>query len=191
MYTLADGREGDVRAVLDGVVLTHFIASHEEDAGRLALQPDLGLLLALCADELPLVGGGVLSIVLESGPFDAMWTLGGPAGWLPRTTGDELLVLCLVSGEVAISTAEIDVDQTAAREEECVEAILQAHRPMAAAMGFSDPLTVLLTVLVDHPEHFRTPMSPVCDLFEEAGLIQHEDRLMTWDEYQTRIDALS
>ncbi|WP_370327689.1 hypothetical protein [Euzebya sp.] len=186
-YTLADGREGDVRSVLEGVVLTSFIAAHEEDGGRLELEPDFGLLLALGVAELPVVGGHALTIVHEMGPFGAMWTLGGPPGWPPKTVGDELLVLRLVSGEVAISTVEVDDEETAAREEECVEAILRAHHPVAEALGFSDPLTVLLTVLVDHPGVFRAPMSPVRDLFEQAGLIQDEDRLMTWEAYQARV----
>lgn len=188
-YTLVDGREGDIRSVLEGVVLTHFIAAHEQDAGRLALEPDLGPLLGLGNGQLPLRGGGALSIVHEAGPLGAMWTLGGPPGWLPTTLGEELLVFRVMSGAVAVSTAEVDEEEAEVRELSCVEAILEAHNSMAAALGFSDPLTVLLTVLVDHPKLFRVPMSPVCDLFEAAGLIQHEDRLMAWETYVARVET--
>ncbi|CAN5183137.1 SEC-C metal-binding domain-containing protein [soil metagenome] len=184
LFATLDGRYGDPRSALDGIVLTHLVAGHEGDAGRLELEPDFSLLLVLGDEELPLVGGGALRIRHENSPFGAFWSLEGPPGWLPDHEGDELLALRLSGGEVALSVVHIDDEAVEGRDEAAVTAILDAHEQIAAALGFSDPHVVLLTVLVDHPELFRSPLSPLYELYELAGLVQHEDRLLSWEQYQ-------
>lgn len=168
--------------LLRGVVLTQFVADHEVEGRRLEVDPDLTVLRSLHTTTVPLADGGVLRLREEQSPIATMWTLGGPRGW-PPAGGDELLVLELGDGVVTVGAIDIDdIDDDA--DDRCVEAILEVVDPLLADGGSADPVGVVLAVLERDRTLLDGPRSPLQDLYELAGMIQHDGRLMRWETYQ-------
>lgn len=169
-------------SLLHGAVLTHFVADHEVEGRRLEVDPDLTVLRSLHTDAVPLADGGVLRLREEHSPFGTVWTLSGPRGW-PPAGGDELLVVEIGDGLVTVGAIDVDdIDDDA--DDRCVEAIQEVVDPLLADGGSADPVAIILEVLRRDQALFAGPRSPLQDLYEMAGLIQHEGRLMRWETYQ-------
>lgn len=95
--------------VADGAVFTHTLTRDDVEAGRLYANGDLALWERFAEeDDLPLRGGGSLSIDwIGDGP-DETPVLAGPDGWLSGFEEGDLLALRLRDGIVEMSSASVE-----------------------------------------------------------------------------------
>lgn len=182
MYTTVlvgrpDGRVCRLLDVLDGQTLTHRVDA--ATTGRRDLWTNVSLQpLLVCAtfDPIPLVTGGELTTAKFGHP-----ALVGPPGWMPDVPAGTVLALTVERGRARIEALTAGVEATPAQEQR-VRAILGRHiREEAWWAGGAEPdreaelNRALGHALVEDPELFRTPVSPLIELLHDV-LSEHSRR---------------
>lgn len=169
-----DGRICRLLDVLDGQTLTHRVESATTKRTDLwtnvSLQP---LLVCAALDPIPLVSGGALTVAEFGHP-----ALVGPPGWMPDVPAGALLALTVERGRVRIEALPNGVGATPAQEQR-VRAILGRHiREEAWWSDVAEPdreaelNKAVGHALVEDPELFRTPVSPLIELLHDV-LLEH------------------
>ena len=165
-----DGRICRLLDVLDGQTFTHRVEA--ATTGRTDLWTNVSLqpILALAGlDPIPLVTGGDLTAA-EFGHS----ALAGPPGWLPDVPGGTLLALTVERGRVRVTAMADGVAATPAQEQR-VRATLGRH--IREEAWWSDGVEpnreaelnrALGHALVEDPELFRTPVSPLIELLHDV-----------------------
>lgn len=150
--------------VLDGVVLTHAVGEEERAEGRLALGPDLDLLLRLVDDEVARAGGGTLHV--ESQPDGAVrsWWLTGPAGWLEGVEVGQPVALRW-SGDAVECLAAPPEDDASARAAQTLGEVFAGMGTDTAELA-----DLVVEARVDHPDLLSAPCAPLTELAGQAGL---------------------
>ncbi|WP_169744219.1 hypothetical protein [Knoellia aerolata] len=184
---MPDGRICRLLDVLDGQTLTHRVEA--ATTGRTDLWTNVSLLpLLVCAalDPIPLVTGGALTAAEFGHP-----ALVGPPGWMPDVPAGALLALTVERGRVRIEALSDGVGSTPAQEQR-VRAILGRHiRDEAWWSDVAEPNReaelnrAVSHGLIEDPELFRTPVSPLIELLHDV-LSEHSrahvfDDAAAWD----------
>lgn len=165
-----DGRICRLLDVLDGQTFTHRVEA--ATTGRTDLWTNVSLLPFLAVaglDPIPLVTGGELT----AADFGHT-ALIGPPGWLPDVPAGTLLALTVERGRVRVTAMTDGVAATAAQEQR-VRAVLGRH--IRDEAWWSDGVEpnreaelnrALGHALVEDPELFRTPVSPLIELLHDV-----------------------
>ncbi|WP_298339567.1 SEC-C metal-binding domain-containing protein [Ferrimicrobium sp.] len=168
----ANGMVIALAVMLDGIWLSHWVTSFELEHGALEAFPDLALIDCDLVDNIPLAGGGELSFeagsdldFVEDEDAERKFFYSGGPDWLRSIDEPSLAVLSRRDGVIAIGLSEHIGDGV--REE---EAIRQAFDEISEAGEPLDCIELLLEVLARDPTLFRTPVPPITDLCERAGL---------------------
>lgn len=183
---LTDDRHVSLPALLAGRVFTHRVTASEVRCGFLSTTPDLEALSMLTDDDryCRLVDGREFEELLPDFDDEQLAARGidpgdvGGAAWL--LPPDVLSGLGLSAGSlvaVSLEPAGLTVRTSSASEvPESLVASLQAwtHR---LADGPEQIDTVLWELCADDPALFRSPLPPVAELFEHAGLEVHGDQV--------------
>jgi hypothetical protein len=177
---LHDGRLADTDTVLDGIVLTTQLTDADVAVGAPRFSPDLDPLVDLFMNDrsVPLATGGALTLEL----VDGEWELDGPPDWMPGAPGD-LLVLRLADGNLHASTmAPDDVSEAACGD--VAASLASIHDMVRERLAGVELSTLVIEVRVRHPRAWSTPVLPLGDLVERAGLALHGD----WVAYPDELD---
>ena len=177
-----DGQICRLLDVLDGQTLTHRVEAATKDRRDLwtnvSLQP---LLLCATFDPIPLATGGELTAAQFGHP-----ALLGPPGWIPEVATGTLLALTVDRGRVRIEALPDGVGATPA-EEQRVRAILGRHiREEAWWSHEAEPNReaelnrAIGHALVENPELFRTPVSPLIELLHDV--LSEQSRRHVFDD---------
>ena len=168
------------KPVIEGRTFTHALSDAETSSDLLISEPDLAAIDGLAIDRLVTVGGEPVvsvdpdfhvDIYAEAGLLDGEAERGllFPDGSLAGLAGSGLVGVRLdPDGELEVWSVDA-VDDVAG------EAIVRALQQLVREHESDDPLetdAVVLSVCVANPDAFRTPVAPVSELFERAGLVR-------------------
>lgn len=153
----------------EGLVFTHRIRPDEVDGGMVDLVPDLSL-LDLGVRELSTSDG---PLGLEFGrtggsPYSAHGSWVGPVGWLSGLTPGALIVFRRIGDRVVVEEVATEVGEGEAE----VAALRDAFEIEAGydqGVG-EEPENLLRHAVLADPSLFRSPVRPVSELLQDAGL---------------------
>ena len=166
IWTTDDGTVASTAALLNGVNFSHRVTSSELERGVLDAIPDLSVLDFDIAGSLALESGGELSFSFEDDPeFNEHGFFVGPPGWLGKIRAPGTVVVSR-SGTVVSIHAGAELGRGDAEE----EALRQAFDHEYVGGILVEPAEILLNALCRNPSLFRSPIVPVSELFERAGL---------------------
>ncbi|MEQ7123468.1 SEC-C domain-containing protein [Actinopolymorpha sp. B11F2] len=188
----------NLMTVADGAVFTHTLTCDEVEAGRLYANGDLALWERLAEeDDLPLRGGGSLSIDWIGEQPDEQLVLAGPDGWLSGFEEGDLLALGLRDGIVEMSTASVEepVSPELRRSAATVAAAFAGAAveslndlPRLSEIDFAPGARideVLAALLLERPDTFAEPLPPLTRMLHAGQLEVVDGRVgpagMPWD----------
>lgn len=166
VWIVDDGTIASIARMLEGAHFSHSVSSSELEHGVLDVNPDL-VALDFDADAyLSLTSGGELKATFKGesalGPGEFFV---GPSGWLNMMDAPGFVVLTR-NGETVSLLAGADLGRGDA-EEEALRAAFDQHYIEGVLI---DPVQIVLDALCRDPLLFRTPVVPLRELFERAGL---------------------
>jgi hypothetical protein len=166
IWTTDDGTVASTTALLDGVSFSHRMTSSELERGVLDVNSDLIVLDFDIAGSLALERGGELKFSFADEPdFNERGFFVGPPGWLSEIRSPGTIVVSRSGTVVSIhSGAALGRGDTEA------EALRQAFDHQHLEGVLSDPVEIVLDALCRNPSLFRSPVVPVSELFERAGI---------------------
>src|SRR5450759_2209055 len=188
---LIDERHALLPALLDGRVFTHRLSAAEIEQGLVAVSPDLEP-LSMLADSEPyqqLLDGAPLAVIFPDLDADLLAERGIPVDTISEAPAfllppDRLRALGLrPGGLVGFRITGAGVDVTYVDEgDAAVEADADVGTRLAvilAARGDDGPDqldAVVWTACADDPDLFRTPLPPLADMLDAAGLACETDQ---------------
>ncbi|MGZ4729419.1 MAG: SEC-C metal-binding domain-containing protein [Acidimicrobiales bacterium] len=159
-------------ALIDGSVFTHRVAGDELAHGVLHETPDLVLVnwddqAEVSSPEGELTIEYPLGLEDDVHGVDEHGSMVGPTGWLAGVAAGDLVALRRRGRRVEVTV--VGVDEVADGEAE-VEAIRQARTRIEIDGVGTEPIELVLDAVAHDPSLFRSPVAPVGELFERAGL---------------------
>lgn len=161
-----DGIVASTAVLLEGIKFSHRLTSSELERGVLVATPDLCVLDFDTDGQLSLSKGGHLKCT-----FDDDEELGehlvfvGPTHWLANLGTPQIVVISRVSGAVSLHTdIELGHGETETR------ALRQAFDRLHSEGVLVEPTPIVFDALCRDPSLFHTPVPPIVDLFDRAGL---------------------
>ena len=155
--------------LLDGLTLTHRVSANELEEELLEATPDLVEMFA--NRDLTLAGGGPVGLrydwTSDTGRYSPHGSLAGPPGWLERFSPGDLVAF-------AYRADGLHVDPVSEVEDGCDEqdALIEVFEESAVELpevGF-DVTSIVNKTLMRNLALFRTPVLPISELLEGAGL---------------------
>jgi hypothetical protein len=166
IWTTDDGIVASTAALLNGANFSHHMTSSELERGVLAAVPDLAVLDFDIAGSLGLEGGGELKFSFEDGPgLNEHGFFVGPPGWLGEIRAPGTVVVSRSGTIVSLHTVA-----ALGRGDAEEEALRQAFDHHHVEGILDEPAEIVLNALCRNSSLFRTPVVPVSELFERAGL---------------------
>lgn len=163
-----------IETMLDGIRLSHWVTSVELKNQVLTVYPDLAILDCDMIDSISLHGGGELEFVASSDielddgeEVEPTFFYRGREGWLDGIDEPSLVILSRRDGVAFIQPGEIVGD--GADEAQAIRQVFDEG--CSAPEDALDVVGVLLEVLARNPSLFRSPVPPITDLCEIAGLV--------------------
>ena len=189
---LIDERHALLPALLDGRVFTHRLSAAEIEQGLVAVSPDLEP-LSMLADSEPyqqLLDGAPLVVIFPDLEADLLAERGIPVDTISEAPAfllppDRLQALGLRPGGLVgfrITGAGVDVTcvHEGAAEAEAETDVGTRLAAILAARGDDGPDqldAVVWTACADDPDLFRTPLPPLADMLDAAGLACEGDQI--------------
>jgi tetratricopeptide (TPR) repeat protein len=210
VYDLLDGRVADLARLVEGLTVTRRLSRDEAAVERITFALDLLPLSYISVESFPLTGGGTAEVSdpplpNEIGDADLPsfgeaeapapldddmrscddWLLTGPPGWLRAAAGD-LVSLTWRDGALHVAVAVADPAST----ERATAALRRAAEVHVAGDDAVDAGNLILQVMAEDRELFRTPLQPLSELVAAAGLEAHGDWVarpgFDWSAWRTR-----
>src|SRR5664280_2484515 len=187
---LIDERHALLPALLDGRVFTHRLSAAEIEQGLVAVSPDLEP-LSMLADSEPyqqLLDGAPLVVIFPDLEADLLAERGIPVDTISEAPAfllppDRLRALGLRPGGLVgfrITGAGVDVTWVHEGDAEAETDVGTRLAAILAARGDDGPdqLDALVwTACADDPDLFRTPLPPLADMLDAAGLACEGDQI--------------
>ncbi len=159
-------------STLDGTIFTHRVTADELSHGVLHEVPDL---VTVAYDDQAETSSpeGELTVEYPLGydddveGVDEHGSLVGPPGWLDGVVAGD--VVGLRRRGTTVEVAVLTDDDLADGDAE-IEAIRRIHARVAIEGAGVEPVDLLLEALAHDQSLFRSPVAPVIELFERAGL---------------------
>lgn len=177
-----DGAWGHVPTLADDVVLTHRLTEAEVRLGVLSADRGLALWAQLADEGYPFAAGGQLQArwTDRAGPLPerAGTGLAGPGGWLDGHEAGDLIGLRLRQGAIALEEVrkldpEVPHDVTGlllAEATSLAEEYLRRYEEEGEPIPGASIDDIVLGVRRRDADAFRTPLPPLADVLEAAGL---------------------
>ena len=166
IWTTNDGTVASTAALLDGANFSHRVTRAELEREVLDATPDLSVLDFDIEGSLSLASGGELNFSFEDdSAFNEHGFYVGPPGWLETIDALELVVMSR-SGDVVSLHTEAELGRGEA-EEVALRRAFDHHHVEGVLV---EPTEIMLDALCRNPSLFRTPVVPVSELFDRAGL---------------------
>jgi hypothetical protein len=166
IWTTDDGTVASTAALLDGVSFSHRMTSSELEREIIDALPDLIALDFDIAGSLALESGGQLEFSFADDPeLNELGFFSGPAGWLREIRSPGTIVVTRSGKVVSIQTGG-----ALGRGDAEAAALRQAFDDRHVEGILSDSTEVVLDALCRNPSLFRSPVVPVSELFERAGI---------------------
>lgn len=167
-WTTDDGVVASMSAMFEGVVFTHRVSQDELARQQLGAFPDLAVLGFDVDDDVALEGGGTVRFTFltsDAVDFGDDEVLTGPTGWLGVLAESSIALVSRSNGVISIRPG----DELGAGEREiaAMRAVFGALYEDGVALELD---LILIDVLCRDPTLFRTPVAPVRELLEQAGL---------------------
>jgi len=172
VWTTDDGIIASTSSMLEGTCFSHAFTSEEFNRNALEVIPDLVALGFDMDDELPLSSGGHLRNDMGDELDSDRDDLIGPSGWLKDATPGQVIALSWHDG---VATLVVNPSLSSGEKEQ--RALLASFELLHDDGIMTDLTQVVLDALCRDHTLFRSPVAPIAELFQRAGIECHGEWL--------------
>jgi hypothetical protein len=165
VWTTDDGFIASMYSMLDGTSFSHAFTTEESKRNALGVIPDFVALGFDMDDELPLSSGGHLRNDMSDELGSDRDDFVGPPGWLKDATPGQVLALSWHDG---VATLVVNPSLSSGEKEQ--HALLASFEFLHEDGIMTDITQVILDALCRDRTLFRSPVVPIAELFQRAGI---------------------